>query len=105
MLALAGINALATVAFGLAYVVAGKGLLSQGAFLAALGVVFVASTALWVRGESRQGPRRDALSRLGRIVVGLVLPVVAVPGVVLTPLFFLHEQLPARPAWLTSPGE
>ena len=94
MLALAGTNAVGAVAFGLVYALAGKRLLSQGAFWAALVVVFVAATALWVRVENRQGPRRDALSRVGRMAVGLVLPVIAAPAVVLTPLFFLHDQLP-----------
>jgi len=94
MLALAGANAVGVAAFGLVYTLAGKRLLSQGAFWAALVVVFVASTALWVRLEPQQGPRRDVLSRVGRIVVGLVLPIIAAPAVVLAPLFFLLEQLP-----------
>lgn len=94
MLALAGTNAVAVAVFGLVYTLAGTRLLSQGAFWAALVVVFVAGTALWVRVERRQGPRRDVLSRVGCIVVALVLPIIAAPVVVLTPLFFLHDQLP-----------
>ncbi len=94
MLRLAGINIVGAAAFGLAYTLAGKRLLSQSAFWAALVVVFVAGTALWVRVERAQGPRRDVLSRVGRIVAGLVLPILAAPVMVLTPLFFLHQQLP-----------
>jgi hypothetical protein len=94
MLALAGTNAVEVAMFGLVYTLAGKRLLSEGAFWAALVVVFVAGTALWVRVERWQGPRRDVLSRMGRIAVAFIVPIVAAPGVVLTPLYFLHEQLP-----------
>lgn len=104
MLALAGTNAAGVAAFGLVYTLAGTRLLSQGAFWAALVVVFVAGTALWVRVERLQGPRRDVLSRLGRIAVGLVVPVIAGPGVVLTPLYFFHEQLPPEAGLATVIG-
>ncbi len=94
MLALAGINAAGAVLFALVYALGGKRLLTQGAFWAALVVLLVALTSIWVRVERRQGPNRDVLSRAGRIAVGLFLPVIAAPGLTLMPLFFLHEQLP-----------
>jgi len=80
--------------FGLVYASAAKRLLTQGAFLTGLVVCFVGLTALWVRAERSRGPARDALSRAGRIAGGLVLAMMAVPGVVLMPLFFLNERLP-----------
>jgi hypothetical protein len=94
MLALGGINALAILLFASAYGLAAARLLSQGAFLAALVVLFGAFTALWVRTERRSTRSRDLLSRVGRIGVGFLLAAIAVPGLVLMPLFSLREQLP-----------
>jgi hypothetical protein len=94
VLVLGAFNALGVAVFGLIYAAAGKRLLTQSAFLAALLVFFVALTALWVRTERSRGPHRDVLSRVGRIAVGLAIAAIAVPGVVLMPLFFLHEHLP-----------
>jgi hypothetical protein len=94
MLALAGINAVAILLFAGAYGLAAARVLSQGAFLAALVVVFGAFTALWVRTERRSTRSRDVLSRVGRIAVGLLIAAIAVPGLVLMPLFSLREQLP-----------
>jgi len=94
MLTLAGINACGAAAFGLAYLLAGARLLPRSGFWAALGVLLVACTVLWVRAERRQGPSRDVLSRLGRVVAGVVLPIIAAPTVVLMPLFFVQERLP-----------
>jgi hypothetical protein len=94
VLALAGANVVGVAAFALLYALAGRRLLSQGAFWVALALLFVASAVLWVRLEGRQGPRRDVLSRAGRIAAGLALPIIAAPVVVLTPLFFLLDQLP-----------
>lgn len=96
MLALAGINALAILLFAGAYALAAAHLLSQGAFLAALVVLFGASTALWVRTERGTMRGRDPLSRIGRIAVGFLIAAIAVPGLVLMPLFSLREQLPAE---------
>ena len=94
MLALAGINALAAVAFASLYAAAAAHVLSHAAFLTGLVVFFIALTALWVRVErSRPGPR-DPLSRLGRIAVGLLIAAIAVPGLGLMPLFSLQQQLP-----------
>jgi len=83
-------------AFGLIYAAAAKRLLTQGAFLAGLVVCFVGLTALWVQAERSRGPARDALSRAGRIAGGLALATMAVPGVILMPLFFLNEYLPSE---------
>jgi hypothetical protein len=94
MLVLGALNAIAIAVFGLIYAAAAKRLLTQGAFLAGLAVCFVALTALWFRAERSLGPRRDTLSRAGRIGGGLVLAAIAVPGVVLMPLFFINEYVP-----------
>lgn len=95
MLALAAANAVGVVLFGTLYAVAGARVLSQGAFLVCLLVVFALVTALWVRTEARHrmlGP----LKRVARIVIGLVIVVVVTPTVVLAPLFWLDEQIPAE---------
>lgn len=94
MLALGGINAAAILLFASAYGFAAARVLSQGAFLAALVVLFGAFTAIWVRTERRGKHSRDLLSRVGRIAVGFVIAAIAVPGLVLMPLFSLREQLP-----------
>ena len=80
--------------FGLIYAAAAKHLLTQGAFLTSLVVFFVGLTALWVRTERSRGPARDVLSRAGRIAAGLALAAIAVPGLVLMPLFFVNEHVP-----------
>jgi len=94
MLPLAGVNTLAILLFAGAYALAGAHVLSQGAFLTALVVLFGMFTALWVRMERRTLRGRDILSRIGRTVVGFLIAAVAVPGLVLMPLFSLREQLP-----------
>lgn len=94
MLVLGALNAIAVGVFALIYAAAAKRLLTQGAFLAGLVVCFVGLTALWVRAERTLGPGRDALSRAGRIGAGLLLAAIAVPGVVLMPLFFVNEYVP-----------
>lgn len=96
MLKLAGLNALAILLFLGAYGLAAAHWLSQGAFLTALLVVFGASTMLWVRTEQGTAGHRDPLSRLGRLAAGFVIAAIAVPGLVLMPLFSLREQLPAE---------
>ena len=95
MLALAAANAVGIVLFGTLYAIAGARVLSQGAFVVCLLVVFGLVTALWVRTEARHRTL-DPLRRLARIVVGLAIVVVITPAVVLTPLFWLDEQLPAE---------
>lgn len=96
MLKLAGLNALAILLFLGAYALAAAHWLSQGAFLTALVVVFGASTVLWVRMEQGTAGHRDPLSRLGRIAVGFLIAAIAVPALVLMPLFSLREQLPTE---------
>ena len=49
-----------------------------------------------MRVERSRGRLRDPLSRLGRIAGALFLTLVAVPGLVLMPLFVLKEGLPAE---------
>lgn len=71
-------------------------MLTQGAFLAALVVFFVAVSACWVHIERSRGRQRDALSRVGRIGGALVLTLIALPGLTLMPLFALKEARPAE---------
>jgi len=94
MLVLGAFNAMGVAVFALIYAAAAKHLLPQSAFLGSLAVFFIGLTVLWVRTERSRGPTRDVLSRAGRIAGGLVLAAVAVPGLVLTPLFFVHEYVP-----------
>jgi len=94
MLILGALNVVAVGVFALIYAVAAKRLLTQGAFLAGLAVGFAGLTVLWVRVERSRGGARDLLSRAGRIGGGLVLAAIAVPGVVLMPLFFINEYVP-----------
>jgi hypothetical protein len=94
MLVLGALNAMGVAVFGLIYAAAAKHLLTQGAFLASLALSFVGLTVLWVRTERSRGPARDVLSRAGRIAAGLVLAAMAVPGVILMPLFFINEYVP-----------
>jgi hypothetical protein len=95
MLALAGIDALAAVGFAVIYAAAGSQRLTQGAFAASLIVFFVAMAAVWVRIERSRPGGRDALSRLGRGGLALLLVVVGLPTVVLTPLFALPDAVHA----------
>ena len=95
MLALIGINALGAALFAIAHAAGAQGTLSPRALLGALGVCFVATTALWMRVEGAPGKRRGALSRLGRMAVGFVLVGIGFPGIVLMPLFALQQQLPS----------
>lgn len=94
MLALAAADIASAVVFGLLYAAAAARWLNQPAFLAALGVFFVAVSACWVRVERARGAGRDALARIGRAAGGLALTVVALPGIVLVPLFALQQNLP-----------
>ena len=94
MLRLAGTNALAIVTFALIYAAGGSRWLTQGGFLASLAVFFVSLTALWVYVERTRPGARDVLSRIGRGVLALVAVVIALPALVLAPLFALQEILP-----------
>jgi Flp pilus assembly protein TadB len=91
--ALAATNAVSVLLFGTLYAVAGAGRLSQGAFLACLGVLFALATALWVRVESRHRAF-EPLRRLRRVAAGLVAIVIGTPMLVLMPLFWLDTKLP-----------
>jgi hypothetical protein len=103
MLALAAANAVGVVLFGILYAIAGGRVLSQVAFLACLVVLFVFSTTVWVRTEARHR-RLGPLRRIGRVVVGLLLVVVATPAAVLAPLFWLDEQIPPEAGLHTARG-
>ena len=93
MLALAAANVVGAVLFGALYVVGGADLMSQPVFLACLLVVFVVVSTMWVRTEGRhQG--LNPLRRGGRAAGGLALAIVAIPVLVLMPLFWLDTQLP-----------
>jgi hypothetical protein len=95
VLALAGIDALAAVGFAVIYAAAGSRRLTQGAFAASLIVFFVAMAAVWVRIERSRPGGRDALSRLGRGGLALLMVVVGLPTVVLTPLFAMQDAVHA----------
>jgi len=94
MLLLAAVNALSAVAFACLYVAAATGSLAPGAYVVGVIALLPAAAALWVRTEHHHGRGRDPLARLGRAAVGLVLALVAVPGLVLMPIFSLQQQLP-----------
>jgi hypothetical protein len=96
VLALAAVNAVGAAAFAAIYGAAALRGLSQGAFLAALVVVFVALTAVWLRVERTRPGDRDWLARIGRAAGGLVIGLVAAVALVLTPLFALRAGLPAE---------
>ena len=93
MLALGAANTTGAVLFGVLYAVAGANRLSQAAFVVCLVTLVVLVTVMWVRMESRH---RDlhALARIGRATAGLLMVVIAIPIVVLMPLFWLDTQLP-----------
>jgi hypothetical protein len=95
MLALAAADAVGVVLFGALYAVAGAGLLPQGAFVVCLVSLFVLVSAVWLRTEARH--RRLALvRRIVLIGLGLGLAIVATPVLVLMPVFWLDQQLPAE---------
>ncbi len=93
MLVLAAANAVGAVLFGALYAVAGADLMSQTVFVACLLVLFVVVTTLWVRTEARHRPL-EPLRRAGRAAGGLVLVIIAIPILILMPLFWLDTQLP-----------
>jgi hypothetical protein len=94
MVALAVTNAVGVLLFGTLYAVAGARWLSQTAFLACLLLLFALVTALWITVERRQGAGRGGLARVGRIAFGVAIVSLAVPIVVLMPLFWLESRLP-----------
>ena len=93
MLALAGANAVSVVLLGSLCFVRLSGRIGVPAFVACLALLFVLATVLWVRSE-RRNRRREPLRRLGGVVGGLLVAIVLAPMVVLTPMFWLHAQLP-----------
>jgi hypothetical protein len=94
VLALGATNAVGVVLFGTLYAVAGARLLPRGAFLACLVLLFVLMTVLWVRVEARQARGVEAVRRIGRVAIGLVVVVISVPAVLLMPLFWLDTHVP-----------
>jgi hypothetical protein len=95
MLALAAANGVSVVLFGTLYAIGGARMISQPAFVACLILLFVLMTAVWVRTEGRHR-RLDPVRRMGRIVAGLLMVVVATPVAVLAPIFWLDDQLPVE---------
>ena len=86
MLALAGANAVTVLLLGTVCFVRLSGRIGGPAFLGCLAVLFGLATALWVWSEHRN-PHRAPLLRL-------VIAVILAPMVTLTPMFWLHAQLP-----------
>ena len=95
MLALAAANFVGVVLFAALYATAGAHWLSQTAFVACLFLLFALVTSLWMRVEARHHGL-EPLRRVGRVVAGLVGVAMAVPAVVLMPMFWLDEQLPVE---------
>jgi hypothetical protein len=93
VLALGSTNVVSAVLFAAVYATAGAQLMSQGAFLACLVVIFVLVTALWIRVEARHR-QLGFVRRFGRVAAGFVLVVLVVPALVLMPAFWLDNQLP-----------
>ena len=93
VLALVAANAVSVFLFGTLGFVQLSGYIGWPAFVGCLAVVFMLATALWVRSEQRNC-RRPPLRRLSGVAGALVTAVVLAPMVVLTPLFWLHAQLP-----------
>jgi hypothetical protein len=93
MLALGLANTVGVVLFATLYAVAGAKVLSQAAFLGCLAVLFPLVTFLWAWTERRHRGL-EMLARLGRAAAGLVIPGLAIPALVLMPLFWLDTQLP-----------
>src|SRR6185437_395261 len=85
MLSLAVVNAIGVVSFGALYALGEAGMLSQPVAVAGLAVLLAVLILVWVRTEERHRSLAP-VSRLGRIVVGLLIVLVATPGI-LVPLF------------------
>ena len=95
MVVLLAVNVLGAVLFAGLYALAGSARVPQHVFWALLPILFVGTTALWVRAEGRAGQGGPA-RRLARAALGLVLAVTGLPILVLSPLFWLERQLPAE---------
>lgn len=93
VLGLAGANAVSVLLLGTVCFLRLSGRLGGGAFVGCLAALFLLATALWVWSE-RRNRNRAALGRLVGVVGGLLIAVVLAPMVVLTPMFWLHAQLP-----------
>jgi hypothetical protein len=93
VLALVATNVVGAVLFAAVYATAGARLMSQGAFLACLFVIFVLVTTLWVRVEARHR-ELGVVRRVGRVAAGLLVVFLVIPGLVLMPAFWLDTLLP-----------
>jgi hypothetical protein len=93
VLALAATNVIGALLFAAVYATAGARLLSQSGFLACLLVMFTLVTVLWVRVEARHRAL-EPLRRIGRVAAGFAVVLLAVPGLLLVPAFWLDSQLP-----------
>ena len=93
MLALVLVNVLGAVVFAGTYALGSAMGDAPRTFLAVLVLAFLAVTAVWVHVEQRfRGI--EAVRRVGRVVLGLLVVVIGLPIVVLMPLFWLESQLP-----------
>ena len=98
MLALAATNVVGAILFAALYATAGARLMSQGAFLVCLALIFLLVTALWVWVEGRHRGL-GALARIGRVAAGLVVVGFVVPMLILMPAFWLDSYLPPDTAF------
>lgn len=93
MLTLAAVNVFGAVAFAGVYAAGSRLRDAPAVFIVAVALAFVGVTALWVYVEQR--PRAlEAIRRIGRGVIALLMVVIGLPMIVLMPLFWLESQLP-----------
>jgi len=95
MLAIAATNFGSALLFAGLYAVVATRKIPGAAFLPLLVLLFVASTALWVRIEATRNAGRPPLSRALRSAGALALAAILTPVLVLMPLFWLFHVLPA----------
>jgi hypothetical protein len=95
MLALTATNVLSAVLFALVYIAGAVPLMSHGAYLGCLLVVFAIVTALWVTTERRH-TGHGLVRRVGRGALALLATVVVIPALALLPLAKLESLLPVE---------
>ena len=93
MLALVVANVFGTVVFAGVYFAGSTKGSAPVIFVAGLLLAFAGVTALWVWVE-QQSRALEAIRRVGRVAMALLLVVIGLPIAVLMPLFWLESQLP-----------
>jgi hypothetical protein len=93
VLALVAVNVVGAVVFAGVYAAATRVPITPAAFLVGLLLAFAGMTSIWVRVEGWSHGLAP-LRRVGRGVMALLAVVMALPALVLMPLFWLESQLP-----------